>query len=218
MEDLERLVAAIEKLAAALMSAAPAGEPDYRYPLRDYFDFDWSSLAATPVASDEHGATRVSHHGKLYTRRSGAGKFGEAIWFSRATGTGEDGTEYARLITFKDTAPPEPLPPSLAALGGKKQAPPAPSPTFVAAAHSSREWARGPVSPSLATGWRTGENPMATTPPIFVYEYGNGELVAMSNAVERETFDAYRRAHAEEAPPSKAGLRAWYAMQKQSET
>lgn len=217
MENLERLIAAIEKLAAALTSAVPAGEPDYRYPLRDYFEFDWASLAATAVSSDEYGATRVSHHGKLYTRRSGSGKFGEAIWFSRATGTGEDGTEYARLVTFKDSPPPEPLPASIAGLR-KKQAPPAPSPVFVSAASSSREWSRAPVSPNLTTGWKTGENPISTTSPIFLYEYGNGEKVVMSNDVERETFDAYRRAHAEEAPPSKAGLRAWYAMQKQAET
>lgn len=203
MENMERLVAAIEKLADALMSAAPAGEPDYRYPLRDYFEFDWGSLGATPVASDPHGATRVSHGGKLYTRRAGAGKFGEAIWFSRATGTGEDGTEYARLITFKDTAPPEPLPPALASLGeGKHKLPPAPA-----------GWVKAPAPQMPAAGWRTVDSP-----PLFEYKYGDGSTVSASNDAEKNTFNEYRRTHGEEPPPSRAGLRAWYALQKQAET
>lgn len=88
---------------------APAG-PNYTHPLAAYAGFDWARIGAEVVASDRQGAARVDWFGRTFTRRSGAGKFGQAIWFSRFTGEDESGQKtYARLVTFKDYAEAEPV-------------------------------------------------------------------------------------------------------------
>lgn len=51
---------------------------------------------------DQYGVAIVNWRGLQFVRRSPSNKFGEAIWFSRCTGKGEDGeNKYERLITFK---------------------------------------------------------------------------------------------------------------------
>lgn len=78
---------------------APAS-PGYRRPLKDYQTFDFSTIGATVTNRDGHGPTEVEWMGHRFTRRSVKNKFEPAIWFSRAIGQSEDGTQYATLIKF----------------------------------------------------------------------------------------------------------------------
>ena len=100
----------------AMMAIAAQNPPDWQRPLIAYFKFDWEKIEGKVYRSDAHGATLVSWMGHVYTRRSGSGKFGRAIWFSRAMRSEGEEAVYGRLITFKDFAPPEPLHPDLAAM------------------------------------------------------------------------------------------------------
>lgn len=124
-----------------LQLQAAALEPNYRYPLADYPTFDWSVIGATVASSDRAGAAVVRFAGHLWTRRSGTGKFGRAIWFSRPNGRDDEGgATYLRLITFKDMADPEPLafdPPAA------HQRPSAEAPTAVAFAVGQKVKVRG---------------------------------------------------------------------------
>lgn len=109
---LQRISRQLDQLCKA---GAPAA-PNYRYPLRAYSRFDWAQLDAEVLQSDQHGATVVLANGYQWTRRNGGGKFGPAVWFSRADGVDDSGAaRYLRLVTFKDSAEPEalrvPLPP-----------------------------------------------------------------------------------------------------------
>lgn len=90
-------------------------EPNYRYPIAEFQEFDWAGMGAEPVAWDDDGVTVVSWGGYLWKRRAGAGRFGQAVWFSRTAGQDENGTNYLRLITFKDLEPADPLPDELQA-------------------------------------------------------------------------------------------------------
>ena len=84
--------------------------PNYRRQLSEYASFDWFSINANPTREVGDGINEVDWGGYAWRRRSGTGKFGNAIWFSRSTGKNEDNTpKYARLITFKDNDSPEPL-------------------------------------------------------------------------------------------------------------
>jgi hypothetical protein len=100
--------------------------PDWSYPLGAFEDFDWASIGADIVSIDAHGPAVVEWGGHQWTRRSGSGKFGKAIWFSRAAGKDEHGeTRYMRLIRFRDQAEPEPLDQAVArtvTANGKTQA------------------------------------------------------------------------------------------------
>lgn len=88
---------------------APAG-PNYVQPLVAYATFDWESIGAEVTGRDRDGVSRVDWFGRTFTRRSGGGKFGKAIWFSRYVGEDEAGQKkYARLITFKDYSEAEPV-------------------------------------------------------------------------------------------------------------
>ena len=85
-----------------IIALLPRTVPDLVYPLDRFITFDWTSIGATVLDEDRHGAALVSWGGWVYTRRSPSNKFGEAIWFSRCTGKGEDGSNlYERLLTFK---------------------------------------------------------------------------------------------------------------------
>ena len=101
-------------LRVALRVLAAANPPNWRRPLKAYKNGWAEAIAATVIASDQHGPTLVAWMGHTYTRRCGTNpKYGAAIWFSRATGKDSEGeTAYARLITFEDGPPPaaEPLP------------------------------------------------------------------------------------------------------------
>lgn len=85
-----------------IIALLPRSCPDLVYPLTRFVYFDWSSIGATVLEKDRHGATLVSWAGRVYQRRSPSNKFEAAIWFSRSVGTRVDGsTQYERLITFK---------------------------------------------------------------------------------------------------------------------
>ncbi|MEO0487952.1 MAG: single-stranded DNA-binding protein [Cyanobacteria bacterium J06659_2] len=92
-----------------LKAIAGQHPPEYQRPLRDYLT-DWpAAIGARVLKSDVNGPTHVQWTGHIYTRRSGAGKYGAAIWYSRSKGDGNGNAEYLRLITFKDPAQAEPL-------------------------------------------------------------------------------------------------------------
>jgi len=114
------------QLAALIQIQAAGSAPNYRRQLADFTDFDWSEIGATVSQSDRGGPATVDWNGLSFTRRSGSGKFGDAIWFSRGIGRDGDKNLFARLITFKDADQAEPLvvqPPR----GGQRQAQPAPA-------------------------------------------------------------------------------------------
>lgn len=101
MQALERLADAVQRLANSSASS-PASAPDYQKPLELFREFDWTSIGAEVEREDSCGAAIVSWQGKQYLRRSPSNKFGEAVWFSRCTGKGDEGQNiYERLITFK---------------------------------------------------------------------------------------------------------------------
>lgn len=84
--------------------------PNYRAQLGDYAGFNWSEIGAEVVTKDGHGISAVHWAGYLWKRRSGGGRFGKGIWFSRPNGKDAEGNvQYLRLITFKDLDEPEPL-------------------------------------------------------------------------------------------------------------
>ena len=106
----------IKKLLEAQQQAQPSPTPaEVRAPnlrrlLSEYPSFNWDEIGAKVLSADEDGATAVAWGGHTFVRRTNP-KFGAEVWFSRATGRGEDGEiSYERLITF--AAPPEvePLP------------------------------------------------------------------------------------------------------------
>lgn len=96
------LLSTIQKTLQRIEQNSAPASPNYRRRLSEFTGFDWSSIGAAIVESDNGGASVIEWSGQRFVRRSGSGKFGEAIWFSRAIGRDENGTEYARLITFKD--------------------------------------------------------------------------------------------------------------------
>ena len=83
--------------------------PNYRRELIAYSGFDWSDIGAYVIAEDNLGPTLISFGNHVFKRRSGNGKFGNAVWYSRPIGQDDSKTVYARLITFKEYDPVEPL-------------------------------------------------------------------------------------------------------------
>lgn len=108
------LTRTLKNIELALMACAAATPPNWKRPLSAYKNGWVKAIGAYEVTRDQHGPSVIFWMGHHYTRRCGSNpKYGAAIWFSRATGKGEDGeTAYARLITFEDGAAPaaEPLP------------------------------------------------------------------------------------------------------------
>jgi len=103
--------AIMEQLRQLAEQSAPVS-PNYRRQLGEYAAFDWSEIGAVIVEADPEGPAIVEWNLHRFTRRSGAGKFGPAIWFSRPIG-GKGEESYARLITFKDFYQAEALPAGL---------------------------------------------------------------------------------------------------------
>ncbi len=85
------------------ISSNPA--PNYRRPLSEYRDFDWSSIGAIVLKEDKDGATEVEWNGQVFTRRSPDNSYDAAVWYSRSVGKDSDGkNKYLRLITFKPSS------------------------------------------------------------------------------------------------------------------
>ena len=101
LEQQTRCLAYLAKQLDQLIAFAAPVSPDYRAALHEYKAFDWQSIGAQVLQSDAHGAVAVRWHRHDFVRRSGDGKFGRAIWFSRCVGKRDGENEYARLITFK---------------------------------------------------------------------------------------------------------------------
>lgn len=123
-EQFKNLLAVLQGIEFQLKRIADCKEetgevetPDIRTTLDRFTNFDWESIGAQVLASDEDGATMVSWRNKTYSRRSPQNKFESAIWYSRCTGKNPDGTNiYERLITFKEAAEVDPLPRKVANL------------------------------------------------------------------------------------------------------
>lgn len=109
------LLGAIAECLSLMTQAQAPDSPNFRRRLEDFPTFDWGSIGADVVSRDADGVTVVSWKGQEWKRRSGAGKFGKAIWFSRPVGKDESGeNQYYRLVTFKEYEEPEALPDSVA--------------------------------------------------------------------------------------------------------
>lgn len=103
------LLSALGRIADALEAQHVEDDQTITMTLGDFKTFDWASIGARVLNSDESGTAQVWHEGKVYTRRTND-KFGTEIWFSRGNGKNADGTaKYHRLITFKAIAPAEPM-------------------------------------------------------------------------------------------------------------
>ncbi len=103
--------------------AATSGGPDYRRRLDEFQGFDWSEIGALVIQSDDYGPALVKWAGQIWTRRSGGGKFGRSIWFSRpvAGGGPEGSTRYLSLIRFKNYAEAEPVSGDVIPAGSKSK-------------------------------------------------------------------------------------------------
>lgn len=127
----------LDRLAGA--GVDPDEGPEFEKGLEAFKDFDWSTINASVLATDEFGATLVEWQGRPWKRRSPENEFGTAIWFSRCVGKDDSGRNlYAKLITFKPTGkvkaisreaerelartPTRQAPPPAAALPPKSQA------------------------------------------------------------------------------------------------
>lgn len=109
--DIMRMgVAALLRIAAALEAQREPEPETLEYPLSQLKGFDWASIGASVVATDEDGVSVIrTAEGKFAKRRSND-KFGVEVWFSYATGKKPDGTNlYRKVIEFKDSKPAEPL-------------------------------------------------------------------------------------------------------------
>lgn len=193
-----QIIALLTKISNQLdaIAAGSAPEsPNYQRPLSAFNAFDWSSINASVTSRDASGAAIVLWAGHQWQRRTGAGKMGDAVWFSRPTGQSEQGVQYARLITFKDRSQPEPVT------------------VPAAAAPSKNVLQRGPNAPAAAAqktapAGNSNGSAHADASALFSYAYPNGGQAVKQ--MERAAFDSYRRAHGEQPPASVDDLRAWY--------
>ena len=121
------LLAFLNLIAFSLEKIANQGqpiEPNFVRPLVDFATFDWSSIGAEVISTDEYGPTHVNFDGTIWTRRSPANKYEPVIFFSRAIGKDDAGnTRYLRLITFREIKEAEPVSNRIAG----KTHPPAPA-------------------------------------------------------------------------------------------
>lgn len=113
--SLERIADLVEAFVKNTEEAASTSRYRYYKSLREYPDFDWSSIGATLIDDDESGATAIAWKNKRYTRRANA-KYSSDIWFSCGTGKDEEGNnKYDNLIIFKGSeSEAEPLPKKIA--------------------------------------------------------------------------------------------------------
>ena len=104
---LARIATALERL------AVNTPVPNCKRGLAAYRTFDFARLGIRVVKCDADGPSVLEWNNHYFTRRSGKGKFGVAVWFSRPIGKGESDDEelrFERLITFKDYSEAESLP------------------------------------------------------------------------------------------------------------
>lgn len=90
-----------QQLNALINSEAPLS-PNYRRRLAEYKRFDWDSIGAQVIASDESGAVEVEYSAHRFDRRQGNKYDGDFIIFSRPAGKNGDAQAYHTLIRFAD--------------------------------------------------------------------------------------------------------------------
>ncbi len=177
----EELVAAVDRLTAVIAAQAagdidPDDAPDIEMPLERFHNFDWSQVGAQILAEDEFGPAIVSYGGKAFKRRAPDNAYGAAIWFSRAVGKNEDGTnKYVRLITFKplsDKVEPMGRKVERAVAGAPAQSTTAPQPRPAAATTntsaeppSRQSAAPAPAQSAPATARPAVDQPMLSEEP-----------------------------------------------------
>lgn len=186
---LTRLTSIAESLAQMAAANLPA-EPNYRFPFKEFFTFDWGRIGARVVQGDEYGPSVIEWNGHAnWTRRYAAAKGGRpaSIWYSRAMAAedADSGVQWYTLITFRDMATAEPMT-GLTPPTQQTTRPPAPA---------------APPKTGDGNGKQT-----AGTPELFNYHYGD-KVEATEKA--RPHFDAYRRANNEQAPASREALHQW---------
>jgi hypothetical protein len=167
------LLADISKQLQMMLATGPG--PAYRRPLADYHTNWCTDISAHIISKDPRGPNEVAWGGHRWKRRTASGKFGKAIWFSRATGKNGDDTSYTRLITFKDLDPPEPMHPEVVAAIGPAPAPePTGPPTISPANINDMEQDAAEAldiqdtsTPELAVGAGAETFPIEDTPTCF---------------------------------------------------
>ena len=112
MKTQNMLLATLVKQLDTLIKYSAPTSPNYQFALADFKNFDWSSIGAEVLGKDKFGVNGVKWNDRIFIRRSGSGKFGKAIWFSRSIGEKDGKTAYARLVTFKGSGEveAEPIP------------------------------------------------------------------------------------------------------------
>ena len=103
LNTLNRIADALEKLAQGDPNAPKP--PKFIRSIKEFPDFDWSSINATVVNSDRSGVAIVQYEGKEYGRKSKD----EDIWFNRKVGQKQDSNgqtkpTYEVLIRFGRSA------------------------------------------------------------------------------------------------------------------
>ena len=73
------LLAAIAKQLDIITRHILPVAPNYRYPLKKYWQFNWDGIDAIVLKRDEEGPTLVKWGNYTWKRRSGGGKFGTAV-------------------------------------------------------------------------------------------------------------------------------------------
>jgi hypothetical protein len=106
LDKIEKMIIKMGKMVAALSKATEdAANAQRKLPFIRPFEmwrtFNWESIGARVAATDDDGVSMVEWNRDMYTRRSGSGKFGNAVWYSRSTGMSESGAEYEVLIRFR---------------------------------------------------------------------------------------------------------------------
>ena len=227
--DIMRMgVAALLRIAAALEAQREPEPETLEYPLSQLKGFDWASIGATIVATDEDGVSTIrTAEGKFAKRRSND-KFGVEVWFSYATGKKPDGTNlYRKVIEFKDSKPAEPL--------GRKtaqalaQAAPAVEPQKPADPPVSGRFASPLMEPILkrwkALALEAGQLGQADIPARFILQPSLAVPECQHRTDELDQFVAgLRMAKADRAPATAAsspatakepppieGARQWHA-------
>ncbi len=113
-DQVERLIAAIERLAVAAEALAQGQQRKtssparFIKPIEEFPNFDWNSIGAKIEYRDsDRIVAGVSYRGATYERKS---KHGD-VWFSRNVGRDDDGNPiYETLIKFAANLTPNSLP------------------------------------------------------------------------------------------------------------
>jgi hypothetical protein len=167
--------------------------PNYKRPFETWKNFNWDDIGAKVMQFDEFGPSVVSWNAHHFKRRSGNGKFGRAVWFSRGIGKTDNGAEYAILIRFRKESEPEPL-----QNGIEPAAPPGPQ-----------------LEPQLiAQLGQSGGKQQDPKPAAYEFFYEDGTAVP-ENTATRALFSAFFDANGF-VPAHSDMLREWYKQRKRA--